>query len=577
MNNIFKKIIIGSILTSMVFSWANFAASSVKGNVDTNPATVTGKNFWRLNGDVEDAYMKEVWFAFAKTDNNLSCSSSVQREKMDGGGRRGGDEFYANISFLDDNSTYYFKACAIDRDGDLIEGRTLELKTGNGGEEKAILDVKTFRDLEHSSNFVKLKGRVSGADNVQVWFAFSGDRKTPRCESSAQRQAVYGIFDDREYFYKRINFLEDSHRYEFRACAKNLAGDIFSGKVKYFSTERRDYSSIAETVTADATKIRYNSAQLNGKVFVKGTEDAKVYFLYGNSKNNLSLKTSTLDTRNSDMYFQSFVKLQSSTRYYFQAIVEDQNNDIVFKGSVKSFKTLATYNKEDTMVSTSSENSNYNLNEGIKENTIIKYVGLNSFKDLIYEKTVSKSENKDYASRVNVGVGDNVYYKLRFVNNSNEKIKNFTFTDVIPEGLEIVWVDENLSYNHQTRGVTWNVDKLNPKDSFIVVLQMKVLGGTDARTIISSTKVESNGKIAKTNSVRVIIDERKSGIITIDNGQAASAFNSNGPFPNTLLGWLIIIALILLVAFIISKLLEMEVHSKKEVEELEEAEDNRMN
>jgi hypothetical protein len=87
---------------------------------------------------------------------------------MDGGNKREGDKFYANVSFLDDNSVYYFKACAIDKAGEFTEGRTLELQTGNGGEEKVALDVETFSDLEHSSNSVKLKGRVSGAENTQV-------------------------------------------------------------------------------------------------------------------------------------------------------------------------------------------------------------------------------------------------------------------------------------------------------------------------------------------------------------------------------------------------------------------------
>jgi hypothetical protein len=45
MKNIIKKVIVGSIFVSMVFSGAAFAASSVKGNVDTNPATAVSENF----------------------------------------------------------------------------------------------------------------------------------------------------------------------------------------------------------------------------------------------------------------------------------------------------------------------------------------------------------------------------------------------------------------------------------------------------------------------------------------------------------------------------------------------------
>jgi uncharacterized repeat protein (TIGR01451 family) len=262
---------------------------------------------------------------------------------------------------------------------------------------------------------------------------------------------VYGTFDNKDYFYKRVNFLKSNERYEFRACAKNFAGDIFSGKVKYFSTERPDYTSIAQTVTTDATRIKYSSAQLNGKVFVNGTENAKVYFLYGKEKDSLNLKTSTLKT-DSDMYFRASVKAKSNTKYYFQAVVEDKNDDIVFKGLIKSFKTKGLSVSSKSY----SSNSSYKeyTNEVIEETTIIKYVNASYFRDLIYKKTVSTNENKNYGLRVNIVAGDNLYYKLRFINNSEGKVKDFIFTDVIPQGLELVELNENISYNDETRVVT---------------------------------------------------------------------------------------------------------------------------
>jgi uncharacterized repeat protein (TIGR01451 family) len=254
---------------------------------------------------------------------------------------------------------------------------------------------------------------------------------------------VYGSFDDKDYFYKRVNMLESSERYEFRSCAKNFSGDIFSGRVKSFSTDRTNYTLEARSETKDATRVGYSAALLNGKVFVNGTEDAKIYFMYGKDKDNLSLKTSILEV-GGDMYFQASVKAKSNTNYYFQTVVEDKNNDILFKGDIKSFKTNKYYG-------TSSSKNTDNVRVIIKEDTIVRYINTTPFKDLIYKKTVSTQENKNYGLRVEASAGDDLYYKIRFVNNSNKTIKNFKFSNIIPDGLKIVELNKNLSYNKDTR------------------------------------------------------------------------------------------------------------------------------
>jgi hypothetical protein len=121
-----------------------------------------------LNADVEDDSMREAWFAFSKSDKNLSCSSASQKEKMDGGSKKEDGKFYANVSFLEENTTFYFKSCALDKNKKSVEGRILSFKTGNGGEENSVLNVETFEKVENTANSVKIKGRVSGADNVKV-------------------------------------------------------------------------------------------------------------------------------------------------------------------------------------------------------------------------------------------------------------------------------------------------------------------------------------------------------------------------------------------------------------------------
>lgn len=599
MKKTIKKIAAILAFVTIAFLGTVTEASYSKGNVDTNQATIINENFWRLNGDVEDDSMNQIWFAFSDSDTGLSCRSSSQREKVDGGSKNKGGSFYANVSFLKDNKKYYFKACALDINNRAVEGRILEFQTGNGGEEKSVLDVKTLVEVEHSANSVKLKGRVSGAKDVKTWFAFSDGKDELRCERSAQKKSVYGLFDSGDYFYKKVNLLESNSKYAFKACAKNFSGDIFSGEVKTFSTNKVNYELEARAVTTDADMIGKYSVQLNGKVFTNNTENAKVYFLYGKDKKSLNLKTSSLKT-DTDMYFQSSVKTRANTTYYFQTIVEDVNEDIIFKGNIISFKT-----KRSTIKKATPKSSDDNVEKVVQKKVVqkkvfqdeivVKYTKATSFKDLIYKKTVSTSETKNYGLKVKANEGNNVFYKIRFVNNSDEIVKNFTFTETIPEGLEIVDLSGGVKYNKNKKLATWEVKELLPGESLVVIVKMRVSEGADKRTIVSSTKIQSGLKIVKTNSVRVVVTDDKlvgtvidvesnetvsdveSNETVVGNGQSASLFNSNGPFPNTILGWLVIISLILLIAFIISKLAEMKMNSRKEMAELKEEEDNKMN
>jgi uncharacterized repeat protein (TIGR01451 family) len=433
---------------------------------------------------------------------------------------------------LNDNSKYYFKACAIDKYDDAVEGRVLSLVTGSGGKEKVTLKVSTLDPIEYSANTVKLKGRMEGANGVNVWFVINkNEGREVKCTSSSQKQNVYGKFNSKRSFYKRVNFLESDTKYSFKACSKNIAGTVFSGVTKTFTTKNVNHQDIAKAITINSTYTDHNSAQLNGKVFANNTNGGRVYFMYGKNKKRVDLKTSPLKF-SSDVYFQAFVKLDSNTTYYFQTVIEDKNNDLIAKGDLKAFRTKRSARASRVRVGKRSSAIVDKVN-------VVNKTRTNIFDNLIFTKTVSVKEGKNYSSRIDVKKGDNVYYKIRIVNNSNQKVKKIYFSDVVPRGMKITSLGKsNIKYNSRTRIVSWVVPELAPESSSVIILKMKVTDKIDPRTIVSSTKLSLNGKVSATNPTRIVVNEIKSGTTIVDNGQSASIISSNMSLamPSSILG-----------------------------------------
>ena len=99
----------------------------------------------------------------------------------------------------------------------------------------------------------------------------------------------------------------------------------------------------------------------------------------------------------------------------------------------------------------------------------------------------------------------------------------------------------------------------------------------DGDIINSSADVKFADETETTNSVRINIVEEEIVVAATDNRQSASIFGSNSGFlPNSLAGWLSLIAFVLLIAFLISKLFATENGAKATLAELRAIEASKM-
>lgn len=111
---------------------------------------------------------------------------------------------------------------------------------------------------------------------------------------------------------------------------------------RYSSSDNNNYNNSDVNVrTQSATDVDENSATLRAIVDMNNEDEAELYFEYGRSSGNLSLKTSREDLDDNDDGDTIEVEvngLSEDTRYYYRAVAVDEDGDKDF-GTTNSFTT----------------------------------------------------------------------------------------------------------------------------------------------------------------------------------------------------------------------------------------------
>jgi hypothetical protein len=115
----------------------------------------------------------------------------------------------------------------------------------------------------------------------------------------------------------------------------------------------------AEVRTLSATNIDEDGATLRAIIDMNDDDEAEFYFEYGTSAGNLGTKTTIRDlddTDDGDTQSETITGLNDDTRYYFRAVVKDEDGDKDY-GITYSFMTeddSSTNDDEDPVVTTMS-------------------------------------------------------------------------------------------------------------------------------------------------------------------------------------------------------------------------------
>jgi len=474
---------------------------------------------------------------------------------------------------LSGSSSYRYATCSVDPEDD------------DDDEDQGDVDTNSATNIDEDS--ARLNGDVEDADMDDVWFAFSRTDRTPSCSSSSQRIDARGGSDEGDDFYAYVRNLRENTRYYFRACGENEDGDEVRGSIRSFRTENveeDDELEEAKVYTNSATNIQKYSAQLNGYVDINDTENGKVYFVYGTSSSYMNKKTSELRV-NGNSTFQAITGLNANTRYYFQAIIKD-NDGIVDRGIIRNFKTnraitvanpvngkcgsynnacvrgrwvnirdSATqykwacngYNGGRTAICTKNKSTSSTkppvviskpIEVIVKNETTVTTTKNYEEKGLKINKWVGKSRTGTFGVETTARKGDTVFYKIK-VKNTSDEIVNVKVEDFLPEELN----DKDGTTADSDRYMTW-VLAMNPGQTKTFIKELVVDSSVDEGDIIdSAAKVTVDDITEDTNEVTIEIVSGEGDNIDGDRN-SASFFGANSDFfPTSIFGWLLVLIL----------------------------------
>ena len=545
--------------------------------VDTFSATNIEDDSARLRGELEEGDDAEVWFVIASEfGSSPSCSNNSQRVDVDGE-FESGDDFFVTVTGLDDDTDYFFRACAEDDNGE-SDGPIRDFETDGGNGDDA--EVTTLTPTSVTDDSARLNGRLDEGDDLEVFFAVSRTDTTPSCSNSSQVEDVAGRFDDGESFSQTITNLRENSTYYYRACAEDEDGEDVFGAIRTFVTGDDGGSTVVSTtqsaLTGTATGVSTTFARLNG--IASGTGSGECFFNYGTTT-AVPLKTNDVSVFGSEACSANLSGLQPNTTYFYQTVLE--RDGVVRRGAIRSFRTNSFGVTTPPPVVISNPpvvNPPVDPNPGTTIIRVIDTVGNDgeeSAEELGVTKWVSGEFDEDFVTAIDARRGEVVFYRVLVRNNSNETLENVEVRDRIPFELELA--NNNDIDDDTDKQLLWEVEELEPGESRIFITEMRVREDTPVGLeIVSFASAEADG--FETDSNNVLIEVVGGSIVgeEIDNnGQGANIFGA-GFLPNSLIEWLILLVILAAIAYFVSRLLFSRKESYKLNAELAALEAERM-
>ncbi len=540
-------------------------------DIDTNAASSIDDDSARLNGDVEEGDNQDVWFAFSRTDSTPSCSSSSQRVDVSGV-YDSNEDFSAIVRNLIANETYYFRACTLDENGEVLSAQIRQFTTdeednGNNNDPAAEVDTNAATSVDEDS--ARLNGDLEEGDNATVWFAISSVDTTPSCSSSLQRVSVSGVYDQGDDFSRIVTGLSENTKYYFRSCALGEDGDTVSGSIRTFVTDEDDNptnpptSVNPDTITRLPSGITSSTATLNSYVIGNGT--GTCYFQYGTSAGFGSVTPAqTVNLDNTSTCSSTRFNLQPNTTYYYRSVLVDGGQ--TYYGLTRSFRTNAnavvTTPSTPTVVTTPTRVITRTVTAPaapVVDDTVTVRVVEETTRvadqPLEITKWVSAETDPEFVRVTEADRDEAVFYKVRVTNNTDEDLEDVVVIDRIPFDLEL---DGQESLDDDSyKEVRWNIRSLEAGESKTFITEMRVRDDVDFGDRIDSYATAFNDEYnVDSNNVVIEIEEERVASASdeeVDGSQAASIFGA-GFFPTTLLGWLILLAIVLAIAYLVSRI-----------------------
>ncbi len=491
-------------------------------NIDEDSATIRGYV------DVQGGSVTR-WFEWGEDDNDLDETENIfGSTTVDG-------SFSFNLTGLDEDTEYFFRACAENtvtgqEDCGSIEDFTTD-EDGSNNDNSEEPDVTTDSATSVGSTSAKLNGNVDpNGDDVEVWFEYAQGNSSS-CSFSSSTNHEDGDDDNSDFdISETVSNLQSGTTYCFRAVAENSDGDIDYGNTKTFTTNGYISTPLTvapQAITTTATAVTQTTARLNGLI-MSGTSSGTTsgWFEWGTSA-SLGRITAmqSFGTVASVNLVDTITGLTPNTTYYFRVV--GKNNGGTVPGDVLNFRTSSVSVAPPTTVVISTVN------------------GGNGNSHIMLE-----IENR-YESAC---VGDSIEQTVKYKNISGRTLEDVVLRVTLPRDVAFVRASEG-DFSEKDNTLTILLGTLSPNEEDEISITGTVLRDADSQDLLVTTAI-----MAYTYNTGVQEDVIAYGIhnvnICTDNGNllgASALFGFGGFFPTTLFGWLLLILIILAIIVIVRR------------------------
>lgn len=275
--------------------------------------------------------------------------------------------------------------------------------------------------------------------------------------------------------------------------------------------------------TSAPTLVTQSTARLNGNLALSGGLNTQVYFQWGTtSAYGFTTNQQNAGSGSSVPFWTTISGLSPNTTYYYRAVAV--NSSGTYYGDQQSFSTspvTTVVTPPTTVVVTSGVGSGSNL--------------------------VSLDVNNNQP--MNACVGNMINYLVTYKNISGRTLNNVVLQVRLPQDVEFQGSNPGI-YNAADHTVTLSVGTLLKNQAGTMNITGVVL-----RSALNRNLVVAEATIAFTNPVNNSQESATAyglGNTTncVNNSLAGLALWGNGFWPNTLIGWLILILVILLLIYL---------------------------
>ncbi len=534
-------------------------------SVSTNSATNITYNNATLNGYVSanGGNYVSAWFEWGTNSGSLYNSTSQINY-----GATSGTIYNYSLGGITQNTTYYFRAVAQSQNGQKVYGNQMSFTTessytgctyncGNYNQPS----VTTYGASNIGDNYATLNGYVNtNGTYTTTWFEWGTNSGSLYSQTNKTSTSSSGNFN------QSLFNLSPNTTYYFRAVAQGNGGTVY-GNILSFTTTGYINQNVCgynnncqpTAVTTLATSIGQTNARLNGLGILSGDNvSTNGYFEWGPTQALGNRTTENfIGTTSSNPFYANISGLVSGVTYYYRAVVTNQYG--IARGDIASFRTNkvtiidnSNSGNNDTIIYRNTGTNTTNVIRDTRNTNTVNTNNINRTATIVTNVNDVTGVSKPSLVFLNVSNNGSVFgqlntveYFVNYKNVSNENLKDVVLSVLLPKEMEFLTTTGGY-FSTENNTVVVDIGNLFPGQEGSIRISVRVLDTAEFNKTLVVTAHLVYTIVSNNNQEEVFAYDQD----VVEGGSQLTGnvlFSAGSFFPNTLIGWLLLIFVILLI------------------------------